>query len=143
MSYSFPLASTPTILGVGRSNVAAGMGMAKTGHDENGHRLCCVRPAAKLTVRAKARNAFVSRRLAGSARNRPPVAASRPNHLVLRVGGLVFLASIGIRGLLKFMKMAPGTTIYVIAPREPVLDTLRRTGILKSVVVQAEYPPAG
>src|SRR5438105_13786598 len=55
------------------------MGMAKPGHDENGHRLCCVRPAAKLTVRAKARNAFVSRRLAGPTQNPPQVAASRPN----------------------------------------------------------------
>jgi hypothetical protein len=67
------------IRGVGRLRAAAGIGIAITGHDENGQRLCCVRPAAKLTIRAKTRNALVSRRLVGSARNLLLPLSNRPN----------------------------------------------------------------
>ena len=55
------------------------MGMANTGQDEKGHMLRCVMPGAKLTMRAKARNALVSLRLAGSARDRARRATSKPN----------------------------------------------------------------
>jgi anti-anti-sigma factor len=72
------------------------------------------------------------------------VAAARPTDLVLRVRDLEYLASAGIRMLIfAKQKMGPGVTIYVIAPQEEVLDTLRRTGLQNSVVVQDEYPVAG
>lgn len=65
----------------------------------------------------------------------------KPRRLVLLVKELAFMASAGIR-MLVFAKqrMGAGVDVYVIAPQEPVLDTLRRTGLLHSVVVQAEYP---
>ena len=65
----------------------------------------------------------------------------KPKRLVLLVRDLEFMASAGIR-MLVFAKqrMGAGVDVYVIAPREPILDTLRRTGLLHTVIVQAEYP---
>jgi anti-anti-sigma factor len=68
------------------------------------------------------------------------VAAGRPRHLVLRVRDLAFLASAGIRMLIfAKQKMGAPVAIYVIAPQAPVLETLRRTGMYASVIVQQEY----
>jgi anti-anti-sigma factor len=67
-------------------------------------------------------------------------AVEKPRHLVLRVRDLVFMASAGVRMLIfAKQKMGAGVAVYVIAPQEQVLDTLRRTGLLHSVIVQQEY----
>src|SRR6516164_2608936 len=79
MSYSCPSTSTPMILGVGKSRVADRIGMARTGHEENGHMLCCVRPGTKLMIKAKRRKAFVSRCLGAEARNLPDTETTKPN----------------------------------------------------------------
>jgi anti-anti-sigma factor len=71
-------------------------------------------------------------------------AAGKPRHLVLLVQGLEFMASAGVRMLVfARQKMGRGVDVYVIAPQEPILDTLRRTGLLHSVIVQTEYNPVG
>src|SRR6516162_660809 len=79
MSYSCPSASTPMILGVGKSRVADRIGIARTGHEENGHMLRCVRPGTKLMIKAKRRKAFVSRRLAAEANTLPETETPKPN----------------------------------------------------------------
>ena len=54
-------------------------------------------------------------------------AAGRLTHLVLRMAGLSFLASAGIRRCsCRSSGWAPGLTIYVIAPEEQALDSIRR-----------------
>jgi anti-anti-sigma factor len=70
-------------------------------------------------------------------------AAAKPRRLVLRLKDLEFMASAGIRMLLfAKQKLGPKVDVYVIAPREPILETLRRTGFVHSVIVQQEYAPA-
>jgi anti-anti-sigma factor len=66
----------------------------------------------------------------------------KPRRLVLLVKELAFMASAGIRMLI-FAKQRMGASVdvYVIAPQEPILETLKRTGLLHSVIVQAEYAP--
>ncbi len=69
-------------------------------------------------------------------------AALKPRRLVLVVKDLEFMASAGVRMLIfAKQKMGPGVDVYVIAPQEPILDTLRRTGLLHSVIVQQEFSP--
>jgi anti-anti-sigma factor len=69
-------------------------------------------------------------------------AVLKPRRLVLLVMDLVFMASAGIR-MLVFAKQKMGShvDVYMIAPREPIVETLRRTGLLHTVIVQAEYKP--
>lgn len=69
-------------------------------------------------------------------------AALKPKRLVLRVKDLEFMASAGIRMLL-FAKQKLGAKVHVhvIAPQEGILDTLRRTGFIHSVIVQDEFSP--
>src|SRR5262245_11875091 len=66
--------------------------------------------------------------------------AGKPTRLVLRVRELIYLASIGIRVMLKVLKLNPGLRVYVIAPQELVLQTLQRTGMHQSLIIQDEYP---
>jgi anti-anti-sigma factor len=69
-------------------------------------------------------------------------AALKPRRLILQVKALDFMASAGIRMLLfAKQKMGPKVDVYVIAPQEPILETLRRTGVIHSVIVQDEYRP--
>ena len=70
-------------------------------------------------------------------------AEQKPKRLVLFVSGLEYMASAGVRMLIfAKQKMGPSVDVYVIAPQEQVLDTIRRTGLERSVIVQAEYKPA-
>ena len=70
-------------------------------------------------------------------------AALKPRRLVLLVKELAFMASAGIRMLIfAKQRMGPTVDVYVIAPQEPILDTLKRTGLLHTVIVQTEYLPA-
>jgi len=73
-----------------------------------------------------------------------------PAHLVLRMRDLVFMASAGVRiillasqrlGPVLRQRLGTGLTVYLVAPQQQPLDTLRRTGVLSSVVVVEEYPP--
>jgi len=69
-------------------------------------------------------------------------AALKPSRLVLLLKDLEFMASAGIRMLIfAKQKMGPRVDLYVIAPQEPILETLRRTGVIHSVIVQVEYTP--
>jgi anti-anti-sigma factor len=68
-------------------------------------------------------------------------AASKPRHLVLRVRNLEYMASAGVRMLIfAKQKLGRGVDVYVIAPQESVLETIRRTGLQNSLIVQDEYP---
>src|ERR1700677_5055801 len=72
------------------------------------------------------------------------IAAGKPTALVLHTRDLLFIASAGIRMLI-FAKRKMGgeaLTVYVVAPREQVLDTLVRTGVRDTVVVLDQYPAA-
>jgi anti-anti-sigma factor len=71
------------------------------------------------------------------------LAPARPTRLVLYMGGLSFLASAGIRALTfaKQRLLGPKLTIYVIAPQEGPLGTLRDTGMHRSVIISDVYPP--
>ena len=67
----------------------------------------------------------------------------KPRRLVLLVKELAFMASAGIRMLIfAKQRMGPSVDVYVIAPQEPIMDTLKRTGLLHTVIVQTEYPSA-
>lgn len=73
------------------------------------------------------------------------VAVGRPSRLVLDVRELAYMASAGIRMLIfAKQRIGAGLAVYVVAPREPVLETLRRTGLHHSVLVVETYPaPTG
>jgi anti-anti-sigma factor len=69
-------------------------------------------------------------------------AALQAKRLVLLVKDLEFMASAGVRMLIfAKQKMGPKVDVYVIAPQEPIMETLRRTGLLHSLIVQKEYSP--
>jgi anti-anti-sigma regulatory factor len=69
------------------------------------------------------------------------LAVANPTELVLHVRELIFLASAGVRVLLMATKkLRAGVPIYVIAPREGVLETIRRAALLNSVVILDRYP---
>lgn len=69
-------------------------------------------------------------------------AAAKPKVLVLRLKDLEFMASAGIRMLVfAKQKMGAGVDVYVIAPQESIVETLRRTGVIHSVRVVDDYPP--
>ncbi len=68
------------------------------------------------------------------------VAVQKPKRLVLLVKDLTFMASAGLRVLIfAKQKLGPDVPIHVIAPQEPILDTLEKTGFLQSVYVAPEY----
>ena len=67
-------------------------------------------------------------------------ATQKPRYLVLRMSGLDFMASAGIRMLIfAKQKMGRDVDVYVIAPQESILETLNRTGLLNTVIVQDEF----
>jgi anti-anti-sigma factor len=63
--------------------------------------------------------------------------------LVLQMGGLEYMASAGVRVLVYAkQKVGVDVEIYVVAPQEQVLDTLRKTGADRGVVIVDEYDEA-
>jgi anti-anti-sigma factor len=71
-------------------------------------------------------------------------ATSKPQRLVLLVKDLSFMASAGIRMLIfAKQRMGQAVEVYMIAPQEPIVDTLKRTGLLQTIIVKAEYPFPG
>ena len=70
-------------------------------------------------------------------------AEQKAKRLVLFTSELAFMASAGVRMLI-FAKQKMGTSVdvYVIAPQEQILDTIKRTGLERSLIVQSEYKPA-
>lgn len=69
------------------------------------------------------------------------IAPGKPTALVLRTAHLVYIASAGIRVLIfAKQKMGATVTVYMVAPQEQVLDTLRRTGLQNTIVVVDQYP---
>jgi anti-anti-sigma factor len=60
----------------------------------------------------------------------------------LLVKDLEFIASAGVR-MLVFAKQKLGRTVdvYIIAPQQQIVDTLERTGLLNSFIVQDEFQP--
>jgi anti-anti-sigma factor len=66
--------------------------------------------------------------------------ALAPRALVLQMQDLTYMASAGLRVLVfTKQKMGPDVSVYVVAPQEPVLDTLRLSGFHQSVVILDEY----
>ena len=69
-------------------------------------------------------------------------AAGGPQHLVLFVKELTFMASAGLRVLIfARQKMGSGVVIHVVGAQGPVRSTLEMSGFHRSVVVQDEYTP--
>lgn len=69
-------------------------------------------------------------------------AGQRPKHLVLNVADLTFMASAGIRALIfAKQKMGAGVKVYLIAPQEPIRQTITRTGMQHSLVIQDAFAP--
>ena len=67
-------------------------------------------------------------------------AAAKSTRVVLYVADLSFMASAGVRMLIfAKQKMGAAVAVYMIACQEQIMDTLKRTGLLHTVIVQAEY----
>ena len=65
-----------------------------------------------------------------------------PRSLVLELKDLTFMASAGLRVLIYAkQKLGAGVSLYVVAPQEAILSTLRMTGFDKSVYIVDQPPP--
>ena len=70
-------------------------------------------------------------------------AAANPQKLVLMMEDLTFMASAGLRVLIfAKQKMGSDVDIFVIAPQEPVRETMEMTGFHYSVILLDEYDAA-
>ncbi|WP_445629530.1 anti-sigma factor antagonist [Nostoc sp. DSM 114167] len=67
-------------------------------------------------------------------------AVEHPKHLVLLMQDLEYMASAGLRVLI-FAKQTidANANIYIVAPQEMVLETLKKTGLDQSLLVVDEY----
>lgn len=61
--------------------------------------------------------------------------SSHPARLVLAVEKLNYMASAGLRVLIFAMQKQPDLKIYVIKPRDLIVETLKNTGFYDSVYV--------
>ena len=67
--------------------------------------------------------------------------ASKPRLLVLQVQDLEYMASAGVRMFIfAKQKMGPTVDVYVVAPQETILETIRRTGLENTVIIKDKYP---
>lgn len=70
-------------------------------------------------------------------------AATSPEHLVLDMTALDYMASAGLRVLIfAKQKMGQEVEIYVVAPQELVLGTIEKTGFHHSVHIVDKYEEA-
>jgi anti-anti-sigma factor len=67
-------------------------------------------------------------------------AATTPNHLILDMSELEYMASAGLRVLIfAKQKMGQDVEIYVVSPQELVLGTIEKTGFHHSVHIVERY----
>ncbi len=66
----------------------------------------------------------------------------KPRRLVLMMKDLNYMSSAGLRVLIfAKQKLGANTDIHVIGMQDTVMETLRLTGFLSSVIVQDTYQP--
>ena len=69
--------------------------------------------------------------------------AKQAKTLVLQVQGLDYIASAGLRVLVfAKQKMGAQADIYIIGAQEQAMDTLKKTGVANSVIIQDAYDPS-
>lgn len=67
-------------------------------------------------------------------------AAAEAKKLVLFMDDLEFMASAGLRVLVfSKQKMGAGVDVYVIGADEMILDTIKKTGLNHSLIIQETY----
>jgi anti-anti-sigma factor len=66
-----------------------------------------------------------------------------PRILVLQMDELSFMASAGLRVLIFAKQKQPTLDIYIVKPRPPIIDTLRKTGFYDAVYVTETEPDIG
>ncbi len=93
-------------------------------------------PIAKITLSGE-----LDASVAQDFRDKVELAAGKgAKRLVLLMADLAYMASAGLRSLIfAKQKMGADVDIYVIAPQEPIVDTLTMTGFHHSVIMLDEY----
>ena len=102
-------------------------GYASTGHDEKGHRLCCVKPAPKLIKRTTRRKTFVNRRRGLAERNLPQTTTSTPTATNPRKQKVLTIFVFTVR-----LSDEPGEHSPVVQTHRGNKDSTQKTLILPS-----------